>query len=128
MEDTDMTPDDIRSIRARLALTQEALAQRVGVSVYTVRAWEQGERVPGADKITRLRLLATSREVRAVRLTEALDAAAEIAEADAQASIAEGNPEAAEVTLRVAAHIRRLAGNHRESDIDPLQVEPIHPQ
>lgn len=33
---------EIKQIRQRLGLTQEKLAQRLGVSCYTVRRWEAG--------------------------------------------------------------------------------------
>jgi len=39
------TPD-VRSIRARLKLTQPAFAQRFGLPLGTVRDWEQGRVVP----------------------------------------------------------------------------------
>ncbi|MBA7642110.1 hypothetical protein ES703_49796 [subsurface metagenome] len=37
---------DIKEIRQRLGLTQEKLAQRLGVSCYTVRRWETGKVKP----------------------------------------------------------------------------------
>lgn len=37
---------DIKGIRQRLELTQEKLAQRLGVSCYTVRRWETGKVKP----------------------------------------------------------------------------------
>lgn len=51
-----MTPDDLRNIRRSLGETQASLAQRLGVSHYTVESWEGGRR-----KIPELavRLLAT---------------------------------------------------------------------
>jgi putative transcriptional regulator len=40
-------PDlDVASIRAKLGLTQEQFAQLCGVSVATLRNWEQGRRRP----------------------------------------------------------------------------------
>jgi putative transcriptional regulator len=40
-------PEQIKKTRARLNLTQEEFADRVGVSVKTVQSWEQGIRNPG---------------------------------------------------------------------------------
>ena len=37
---------DLRNWRVKCAVTQEQLAEIAGVSVYTVRAWEQGRRQP----------------------------------------------------------------------------------
>ncbi|MBY0323420.1 MAG: helix-turn-helix domain-containing protein [Reyranella sp.] len=37
---------DVRAIRAKLGLTQEAFALQFGVSLGTVRHWEQGSRFP----------------------------------------------------------------------------------
>jgi hypothetical protein len=36
----------IKALRLRLGFTQEVLAQKLNVSVSTVRAWEQGARLP----------------------------------------------------------------------------------
>lgn len=41
-----MTADDIRRLRERLDLSQMAFAIRLGVSVDTIRAYEQGRRTP----------------------------------------------------------------------------------
>jgi putative transcriptional regulator len=40
-------PNRIRKIRTQLGLTQEEFAEDVGVSIQTVRSWEQGRSVPG---------------------------------------------------------------------------------
>jgi DNA-binding transcriptional regulator YiaG len=45
-----MTPDEIKALRMRLGLTTMALAIRLGVSVDSIRAYEQGKREP-SDKI-----------------------------------------------------------------------------
>lgn len=37
-----MTPDDLKTTRATLALTQQQLAAQLGVTVSTVAKWEQG--------------------------------------------------------------------------------------
>jgi len=41
-----MTASEVRELRRRLNLTQEQLAQRLGVTVSTVRRWELGTSVP----------------------------------------------------------------------------------
>lgn len=37
-----MSPDDVRKLRKRLGLTQEALAELAGVHPMTVSRWERG--------------------------------------------------------------------------------------
>jgi len=39
-------PDLIKEIRTKLELTQEHLAQRVGVTFSTINNWEKGNRTP----------------------------------------------------------------------------------
>ncbi|MBQ6664610.1 MAG: helix-turn-helix transcriptional regulator [Synergistaceae bacterium] len=46
-----MLNEVIRTLRKRRGLTQEQLAEQLGVSVMTVRRWEWGERVPNADDL-----------------------------------------------------------------------------
>ncbi len=36
----------VRELRTRAGLTQEALAERAGVLVFSIRNWEQGQREP----------------------------------------------------------------------------------
>lgn len=56
---------DVRAIRARLKLTQPAFAERFGLSVGTVRDWEQGRAVP--DQAARVLLRAIERDPEAVQ-------------------------------------------------------------
>lgn len=42
----EITAQTIRELRQSLDLTQEAFAQHLGVSVSSVRDWEQGRRKP----------------------------------------------------------------------------------
>ena len=42
-----MSSTDIKALRTRLGLTQEALARSLGVALNTVARWEQGSRRPG---------------------------------------------------------------------------------
>lgn len=106
-----MTPDDIRDIRARLDQTQQQLATRLGVSLATIRAWEQGLRQPGPDNIGVLKALSHSPEVRRVRLSQSLRETADLFEAN-------GSP-------GMAAQLRRIADNQEASGDDPYQVEPV---
>ena len=55
---------DVKAIRAKLALTQEAFASRFGFSVNTLRHWEQGRRIPEGP--TRAYLLVIARDPKAV--------------------------------------------------------------
>lgn len=39
-----MAPEQLRAVRAEKGWTQRQLADRLGVSIVTVRAWERGRR------------------------------------------------------------------------------------
>jgi putative transcriptional regulator len=56
---------DVKEIRSRLGLTQQAFAARFGFSINTLRHWEQGKRVPEGP--TRAYLLVIARAPRAVQ-------------------------------------------------------------
>lgn len=51
------SPDEIQQQRIALDLTQETLAERVGVAKITVKSWEQGRRRPQAENALRLQEL-----------------------------------------------------------------------
>ena len=51
-------PDDIRGIRDRLELSQPEFARMIGVSVATLRNWEQGRRRPEGPARALLRIAA----------------------------------------------------------------------
>lgn len=55
-----MTADQIRALRKRLGLTQQALAYRIGSSVDSVRKWEQGVKTPGSHYASLLEALSAS--------------------------------------------------------------------
>jgi putative transcriptional regulator len=55
---------DVRAIRTRLGLTQEAFAGRFGFSIKTLRHWEQGRRAPEGP--ARAYLLVIDRDPEAV--------------------------------------------------------------
>lgn len=42
---------NIASERVRLGMTQEELAEKIGVSESTLRAWEKGEREPNVSSL-----------------------------------------------------------------------------
>lgn len=62
-------PADIREIRARLEKTQTEFAMMIGVSVATLRNWEQGRRVPDGPAQALLRVAAQNPEAVAEALT-----------------------------------------------------------
>ena len=62
---------DVKRIRTKLGMTQEAFAGQFGFSVNTLRHWEQGKRVPEGP--TRAYLLVIDRAPKSV--TKALKAA-----------------------------------------------------
>ena len=49
---------DVAALRAFLGLTQEQLAAAMGISVHTLRNWEQGRRHPDGPAIALLRIAA----------------------------------------------------------------------
>lgn len=63
--------DDIAALRSFVGLTQEQFARAVGISVHTLRNWEQGRRKPEGPAIALLRIAA--RHPRIIR--ESLDSA-----------------------------------------------------
>jgi putative transcriptional regulator len=48
---------DVKALRARLGLSQEAFAGRYGLDVATVRNWEQGRTKPEGPAATLLQLI-----------------------------------------------------------------------
>jgi transcriptional regulator with XRE-family HTH domain len=92
------TAAGIRELRGRLAMTQERFAETLGVSVRTVRGWEQGQLPPGADRIARMRYLASDRTTRAVGLVATLRETATYFALDGSEGI--------------ARELRRIADNH----------------
>ncbi len=56
-------PSDASKIRKRLGLTQEAFAALLGVSVQTLRNWEQGIRKPRGPALALLRIVEKNPEV-----------------------------------------------------------------
>ena len=57
-------PHDVKAIRAGLDLSQSDFALMIGVSVATLRNWEQGRRTPNGPALALLRVAAA--EPRAV--------------------------------------------------------------
>lgn len=59
---TSFVPDDVRGTREKLELTQEQFATMIGVSVATLRNWEQGRRLPDGPARALLRVAAVHPE------------------------------------------------------------------
>jgi putative transcriptional regulator len=66
---TTFKPADIRAIRAKLEVTQTEFALMIGVSVATLRNWEQGRRMPDGPARALLRVAATAPEAVALALS-----------------------------------------------------------
>lgn len=62
-------PADVKAIRARLGKSQNEFALMLGVSVATLRNWEQGRRTPEGPALALLRVASTEPRalVRALR-------------------------------------------------------------
>jgi putative transcriptional regulator len=50
--------EDIAALRKFVRLTQEQFAQAIGISVHTLRNWEQGRRFPEGPALALLRIAA----------------------------------------------------------------------
>jgi DNA-binding transcriptional regulator YiaG len=50
--------EDIAALRRFVRLTQEQFAQAMGISVHTLRNWEQGRRTPEGPALALLRIAA----------------------------------------------------------------------
>ena len=53
----------IRSVRARVGMTQREFSDRIGISVDTLRNWEQGRRYPTGTARALLRIIDKAPEV-----------------------------------------------------------------
>jgi putative transcriptional regulator len=61
-------PEAVKAVRARLGQTQEQFALMIGVSVATLRNWEQGRRHPEGPALALLRVAAKNPEAVAAAL------------------------------------------------------------
>jgi putative transcriptional regulator len=50
--------DDVAALRRFTGLTQEKFATALGISVHTLRGWEQGRRMPDGPALALLRIAA----------------------------------------------------------------------
>ena len=55
-------PADIKAVRTKLRTSQSEFALMIGVSVATLRNWEQGRRVPDGPALALLRVASKSPE------------------------------------------------------------------
>jgi putative transcriptional regulator len=55
---TTFRPADVRAVRAKLGTSQAEFALMIGVSVGTLRNWEQGRRTPDGPALALLRVAA----------------------------------------------------------------------
>ena len=61
-------PADVKAIRARLRASQAEFALMIGVSVATLRNWEQGRRTPDGPALALLRVAAKNPDAVAAAL------------------------------------------------------------
>ena len=59
---TAFRPTDVRAVRAKLGASQGEFALMIGVSVATLRNWEQGRRTPDGPALALLRVAAKNPE------------------------------------------------------------------
>lgn len=55
---TTFRPADVKSVREKLKASQSEFALMIGVSVATLRNWEQGRRIPDGPALALLRIAA----------------------------------------------------------------------
>lgn len=55
-------PTDVQAVRAKLGASQSEFALMIGVSVATLRNWEQGRRTPDGPALALLRVAAKNPE------------------------------------------------------------------
>lgn len=55
---SEFRPADVKSVRAKLGTSQSEFALMIGVSVGTLRNWEQGRRTPEGPALALLRVAA----------------------------------------------------------------------
>jgi putative transcriptional regulator len=65
---TEFAPVDVKAIRERLGKSQAEFARMIGVSVATLRNWEQGRRRPEGPARALLKVAAVNPEVVAAAL------------------------------------------------------------
>jgi len=65
---TDFAPVDVKAIRRRLGKSQAEFARMIGVSVATLRNWEQGRRRPEGPARALLKVAAANPEAVAAAL------------------------------------------------------------
>ena len=53
-----LKPGDVAALRRFVGLTQEEFAEALGISVHTLRNWEQGRRYPEGPALALLRVTA----------------------------------------------------------------------
>ena len=53
-------PADVKALRRKLRTTQSEFALMIGVSVATLRNWEQGRRIPDGPALALLRVASTN--------------------------------------------------------------------
>ncbi len=59
-----MTPEEIRILRSKLGLKQEAIAHRIGVAYPTYNKWENGRSKPSPLSIKALKKLESDYDIR----------------------------------------------------------------
>ena len=59
----EFSPLDVKSIRAKVGMTQNEFASAFGISVSTLRHWERGDRVPHGPALVLLNVVAKEPEV-----------------------------------------------------------------
>ena len=59
----EMTPMDVKSVRAKVQMSQSEFASAFGISVSTLRHWERGDRRPQGPALVLLNIVAREPEM-----------------------------------------------------------------
>jgi len=59
-----MTPEEIKGIRQKFGISQNALARVLGVAVLTVQRWESGKTKPSPMAVKSLEVVARKKHLR----------------------------------------------------------------
>jgi transcriptional regulator with XRE-family HTH domain len=107
--------DGVKAIRARTGLTQAQFADRLGVTVDTVRSWETGRRTPAPALRPKLIAMSRPASIGMMEADEQLRQLARTYDANAIALEVEGEEELAGIARQMGTALHRLAGKPKEA-------------
>ena len=107
-----MLNEVIRTLRKRRGLTQEQLAEQLGISVMTVRRWEWGERIPNVEDLKK------AARVLDIPVTELIGAADT---PSVMTSVEVESAELAQATMKKSGNMLVYERNGERMELPPTQ-------